>query len=98
MKWLLDPLSAVSPKASAASWTDIISHLWEGISLFRALLEFSSHTVIYHACYPQTTFLQTLLLLSHSNSLSLLSLIGKLGVFMISLRASLVLLGKGSNE
>lgn len=41
VRWLLDPLSAVSPKASAVLWTDIISHLWEGIRLLRALLEFS---------------------------------------------------------
>lgn len=41
VRWPLDPLSAVFPKASAMPWADITSHLWEGICLVRDLLELS---------------------------------------------------------
>lgn len=82
---LLDPLSAVFPKASPRLWTGIISHLWEGIRVLQDL----SRTVIHAACYHWTSFLKTLLLLSHSNSMSLHFLIGKMDMFMFSLLAYL---------
>lgn len=39
-RWLLAPLSAVFPKASAMPWTDITSHLQPGTCLLRGILKF----------------------------------------------------------
>ena len=71
---LSDPLSAVFPLLLPGRGL-VLSPSWNPLS----------HTVIHTACSHWTNFLKSLLLLSHSNSLSLHFLIGKMDMFMFSL-------------
>lgn len=77
---------------------DIISHLWKALVFSGTSWNSLSHTVIHTACYHWTNFPKTLLLLSHSNSLSLHLLIAKMDMFMFSLLTYLILLLKGSKK
>lgn len=82
---LSDPVSAVFPLLLPGRGL-VLSPIYGKASFFSGTSwNPLSHTVIHTACSHWTNFLKSLLLLSHSNSLSLHFLIGKMDMFMFSL-------------
>ena len=95
---LRPPLCCVSPGFCPAVDWYYLPFMGRPSMFSRTSCNSLSHTVIHTACHHWTNFLKTLLLLSHSNSLSLHFLIGKMDMFMFSLLVYLVLLMKGQTN
>lgn len=89
------PLCCVSPGfCPTADWY-YLPFMGRPSMFSRTACNSLSRTVIHTACHRWTNFLKILLLLSHSSSLSLHFLIGKMDMFTFSLLLYLVLLIKG---
>lgn len=95
---LRPPLCCVSPGfCPAADWY-YLPFMGRPSVFSRTSCNSLSCTVIHTARHHWTNFLKILLFLSHSNSLSLHFLIGKMDMFMFSLLVYLVLLMKGQTS